>query len=236
MKKTLQLEGIHKKYEENHILKGLSLNVEKSEIAFLVGPNGAGKTTLVKTILGLMSPDEGEIVFNKEQLTIPFPKKVKAELGYIPDEPIFIEYLTGMENLKYYSHIYKKKMKEKELLDLLENYELKDASNQLVKLYSRGMRQKLSLCFMDIVNPELIVMDEPTIGLDLLSINFLKKRLLKFKEDNKSLLITTHDMSFCQDIADTIYILNDGKATRLSEDFKETDKGIFEDQILQNLN
>lgn len=232
----LYLDNIYKAYDEKDVLNGLNLDINKGEIVFLVGPNGAGKTTLVKIILGLSRPDEGTVLLNSKELRVPFSNTDKLCLGYVPDEPIFIEYLTGLENLKYYCKLYKKNSSNEHLLSIMKAYDIYSSADKFVKDYSRGMRQKLSLCFIDIIHPELIIMDEPTIGLDIISIDYLREHITKLKEKGHSLLITTHDMAFCQGIADNIYILNNGKTSKLNKDYtNETNALLFKNKILDNI-
>lgn len=233
----LQVTGVTKAYESKEkVLQDINIDIKKSEIVFLVGSNGAGKTTLVKILLGLLHADEGELVFDDDILSIPFSLDVKKRIGYLPDEPIFIEYLTGLENLKYFSNVYKQKLTDDFLLNLLSEYSLDKDANELVRKYSRGMRQKLSLCFLDIVDPDLIIMDEPTIGLDLVAIDYLTQHILKLKTQKKSLLITTHDMAFCQNVAEKIYVLKEGKTLMLNSAItQEKNRKEFEKNILSNI-
>ncbi|NGY87857.1 ATP-binding cassette domain-containing protein [Bacillus megaterium] len=95
---------------------------------------------------------------------------------------MFIEYLTGLENLKYYCKLYNKNSSNEHLLSIMKAYDIYSSADKFVKDYSRGMRQKLSLCFIDIIHPELIIMDEPTIGLDIISIDYLREHITKLKE------------------------------------------------------
>ncbi|MBP3041861.1 ABC transporter ATP-binding protein, partial [Bacillaceae bacterium Marseille-Q3522] len=177
--------------------------------------NGAGKTTLVHILLGSSNKDEGTIYYKDQVIQSPYSTKIKRKFGFIQDEPLYIEYLSAIENLQYFCAIYNKKIPRKELESQLASYGLDGKDPKLVKYFSRGMKQKLSLCFIDIINPELIVMDEPTIGLDIVSIDFLKSNILAYSQAEKSLLITTHDIAFCKAIADEIYILHNGTTKKM---------------------
>ena len=212
----LSLRDVSKTFNHTQkVLDQVSLNIKAGEIVFLVGANGAGKTTLVQIILGLLEHDEGEIFFQDQRIKQPYQTVIKRDFGYLPDEPLFIEYLSALENLRYYCALYKKNIPDKELEKLLVSYGLEAQDKKLLKNFSRGMKQKLSLCYLDIINPKLIIMDEPTIGLDIVSIEYLKSHILQFAKQGHSLLITTHDLAFCKSIADEIYILNRGKTAKL---------------------
>ncbi|WP_462413179.1 ABC transporter ATP-binding protein [Neobacillus sp. Marseille-QA0830] len=236
MEDVLAVRNISKTYNQtNKVLDDISINIKRGQIVFLVGANGAGKTTLVQILLGILGCDEGEIIFQNQTLKQPFPTEVKKEFGYMPDEPLYIEYLSALGNLQYYCALYKKNLPNKELERLLAAYGLDGKNRKLVKNFSRGMKQKLALCFIDIINPKLIVMDEPTIGLDLVSIEFLKSHILQFAKQGQSLFITTHDMAFCHSIADEIYILNNGKASKLQHKYKLTNEQDLNAAILTEL-
>lgn len=235
MNSLLSLKNITKRYDaEKLILDRLSLDVPNGQAVFLVGPNGSGKTTLVKIILGLLPPNDGKVLYKGDLITQPYDNTIKKQFGFVPDEPLFIEYLTAMENLNYYCALYKKDWTPLQLEKLIQSHGLKNNNNNLVNDYSRGMRQKLSLCFLDIVDPDLVLMDEPTIGLDIPGIKYLREYIYTLKQSGKALLITSHDMAFCQSAADTIYLLNNGQAERLEEDsegidmISQIEKGIMD--------
>ncbi|MBU3182548.1 ABC transporter ATP-binding protein [Clostridium psychrophilum] len=210
MKHKLYVEGITKVIDDKVILDNIHIGLNEKEISFLVGPNGAGKTTFINILLVLTNKDGGKIYLNDCEIIAPYKKDIKKKFAYIPDEPIVIEYLTGYENLVYMSEIYQKKIVKSHLLDTLNEFELLKDKDKLVKFYSRGMRQRLSLCFLKIYSPEILILDEPTIGLDIVSVKYLKDVLLKFKDEGKTILITTHDIHFCQQIADKIIVINNG--------------------------
>lgn len=216
MEYILSVQDISKTFNHTHkVLDQVSLNIKKGEIVFLVGANGAGKTTLVQIILGLLESDGGEIIFQNKKIRQPYPAEIKRDFGYLPDEPLFIEYLSALENLQYYCALYNQKISDKDLEKLLETYGLGGTGKKLVKYFSKGMKQKLNLCYMEIINPKLIIMDEPTVGLDIVSMENLKSHILQFAKQGHSLLITSHDMAFCHSIADEIYILNQGRTAKL---------------------
>lgn len=160
--------------------------------------------------MGLLNYDKGNIIFNNKQLFIPYNYEIRKEIGYIPDSPIFFDYLTGLENMMYLSNIFDKNIKKDEIINILNKFNLGKDKDLLFKYYSKGMKQKLMLLSMYIANPNLIILDEPTTGLDPLSLNDLKNILLEFKNINKTIILASHDMGFCQSISDEFAIIQNG--------------------------
>lgn len=210
MKFKLNVEKVTKYIDKKLILNNIDFSLSENEINFLIGPNGAGKTTFINILLGLLNKDKGKIYLNGEEINIPYTKNIKKKFAYIPDEPILLDWLTGYENLVYMSEIYNNKINLKNFFNILSEFDLLKHKDKLVKDYSRGMKQRLSICCLKIYSPEILILDEPTIGLDILSIQYLKNMLLNLKNEGKTILITTHDINFCQQLADKITVINNG--------------------------
>lgn len=215
MENILEVVNISKSFDKKSILFNLNLNIKKNLITVLMGPNGVGKTTLINIILGLVPLDSGDIFINGEKIKNSLTIPQKKTICFIPDSQPFLDYLTGLENLKYISYIYKKNLNETKLHEIMNDFNLNPLDSTLVSDYSRGMKTKLSLCFIEIIDAELIILDEPTIGLDIVSIEYLRNNIFKFKGQNKSIFITSHDMEFVRSIADEIYVLNNKKSSLL---------------------
>ncbi|NGY89397.1 ATP-binding cassette domain-containing protein [Bacillus megaterium] len=128
----LYLDNIYKAYDEKDVLNGLNLDINKGEIVFC-WTKWCWKTTLVKIILGLSRPDEGTVLLNSKELRVPFSNTDKLCLGYVPDEPIFIEYLTGLENLKYYCKLYNKNSSNEHLLSIMKAYDIYSSADKFRK-------------------------------------------------------------------------------------------------------
>jgi len=211
MEYKLQIKLLNKEIQEKKILNNINLDVKKSEIYGIIGSNGAGKTTLFNTILGTESKDSGSVILDGEEVIPPYDNFTKSKLGYLPDEPIFLEHLTGLENLKYISYIYKKPLTDSEIYKVMKNFNIYNAREQICKYYSKGMKQKLALATMYIGEADIYILDEPTIGLDPASVIDLKNHLLKLKDSGKTIILSTHDMYFLNDLADNIAIMNNGE-------------------------
>lgn len=201
MNEMLRLENVTKKYKNKTVVDNLSLSIEGGEVFALLGANGAGKTTTIKMILGLAKVSEGNI-------TIEEGKKI----GYSPETPYFPPYLTAMEVMKYYAGIEgDKTKKDKEYLkSLLDITGLEDTKTK-VKDYSKGMIQRLALAQALISNPDILILDEPTAGLDALGRKHNLELLKKLKEQGKTIIINSHILHDIEAICDRGVIMKKGK-------------------------
>ena len=200
MNEMLKIENVTKKYKNKTVVDNLSLDIKKGEVFALLGANGAGKTTTIKMILGLAKVSEGKI-------TIEEGKKI----GYSPETPYFPPYLTAMEVMSYYAGIEgDKRKKDKEYLrSLLEITGLEDTKTK-VKDYSKGMIQRLALAQALISDPDILILDEPTAGLDALGRKHNLELLKKFKEQGKTIIINSHILHDIEAICDRGVIMKKG--------------------------
>ena len=201
MNEMLRLENVTKKYKNKTVVDNLSLSIEGGEVFALLGANGAGKTTTIKMILGLAKVSEGNI-------TIEEGKKI----GYSPETPYFPPYLTAMEVMKYYAGIEgDKTKKDKEYLKrLLDIAGLEDTKTK-VKDYSKGMIQRLALAQALISDPDILILDEPTAGLDALGRKHNLELMKNLKEQGKTIIINSHILHDIEAICDRGVIMKKGK-------------------------
>ena len=201
MNEMLRLENVTKKYKNKTVVDNLSLSIEGGEVFALLGANGAGKTTTIKMILGLAKVSEGNI-------TIEEGKKI----GYSPETPYFPPYLTAMEVMKYYAGIEgDKTKKDKEYLkSLLDITGLEDTKTK-VKDYSKGMIQRLALAQALISDPDIMILDEPTAGLDALGRKHNLELMKNLKEQGKTIIINSHILHDIEAICDRGVIMKKGK-------------------------
>ncbi len=202
----LKASNVTKKYEKLVANNSVSLTVNDGEIAVLLGPNGAGKSTLIKCICGLLR-FQGEISLNgKNNKSI----EAKRILGYVPEMPAIYDLLTVSEHLEFIRRSYR--MSDDGTGDkLLKRFELYDKKDKLGKELSKGMQQKLSICCALTHKPEVIIFDEPMVGLDPYAIKELKEIFLELKNEGKSVLISTHMIDSVEDYWDTAYIMAEGE-------------------------
>lgn len=195
-------------------LKALDLEVKQGEIFGLLGPNGSGKTTTIKLLLGLLFPTSGEaLVFGKKATEVSKNEKI----GYLPEESYLYKFLNAEETLDFYgrlfnmpSHIRKRKVKE-----LIDRVGLDWAKRRQLKEYSKGMTRRIGLAQALINEPDLIVLDEPTTGLDPIGTREMKDLILELKSEGKTVLMCSHLLADVQDVCDRIAILYQGELKEL---------------------
>ena len=209
----LSIQNLTKHFGEKKVIDDLTLSIEQGKIFGLIGPNGAGKTTTIHCIADLLDYDEGDIkIFNKSLKNN--PTYIKRHIGVLFEynEELFVR-LTGEEHLQFVGEIYglKKAEIKKRIEELFEFFEIYDDGYKLIDTYSKGMRKKISFASILLHNPEFIILDEPFDGVDALTVIKVKKLLRQLKENGKTILITSHILSYIEDLADEVAILNKGK-------------------------
>lgn len=190
----------------------INLSIEKGDVFAFIGPNGAGKTTTIKMITGILKPTKGDVYLNGISL-YKEPIKAKKIIGYVPDRPFLYEKLTGREFLNMVKEIFNVPInKYNDLLDYYLNYfDFEDRIDELIENYSHGMKQKLILISALIHDPEIIIMDEPLVGLDPKSSKLLKDLIKSLSKEGKTFFISTHILSLVEEICKNFAIINRGK-------------------------
>lgn len=202
----LKVNAVTKKYGKVIANDNISFDIASGEIAVLIGPNGAGKSTIIKCITGLLR-FEGEITVDGFKNKT---KEAKELLGYIPEMPAVYDMLTVGEHLQFILRAYN--MNDDGYGDeLLKRFELYDKKDKLGKELSKGMQQKLSVCCALVHRPEVVIFDEPMVGLDPHAIKQLKEIFLELKNQGASVLISTHMLDSMETFWDTAYIMVGGK-------------------------
>ncbi len=216
MKNILEIKNISKKIGKKQILNDITFEIKEGEIFGFVGPNGAGKTTLIKTILGLHKQEKGQVTIGGYSLEKDF-EKAMSKIGAIIENPEMYDYLSGKDNLKIYSKI-SNINDESYINKIIKTVKLENRINSKVKTYSLGMRQRLGLAQALISKPKLLILDEPTNGLDPLGIKELRELLRKIsKEDNIAVLISSHILSEIELICDRIAIIDNGSLVEIKD-------------------
>jgi ABC-2 type transport system ATP-binding protein len=208
----IELKGITKKYGDFRAVDCLNLSVKKGEIYGFLGPNGAGKTTTIKIIAGVLQPSAGTVTIGGLDMQKQ-PEAAKRKIGFIPDRPYLYEKLTGMEFLKFtadlYSvpdEIYRIKAKKN-----LEMFSLADWADELIESYSHGMKQRLIMSAALLHDPEIIIVDEPMVGLDPAAILLVKELFLELSRQGVSVFMSTHTLAIAEETCDRIGIIHRGR-------------------------
>jgi ABC-2 type transport system ATP-binding protein len=207
----IRLEGLTKRYGTFTAVNGIDLHVPRGELFGFLGPNGAGKTTTLRMIAGILRPTVGRILLGGVDL-IAEPMRAKAILGFIPDRPFVYEKLTGGEFLRFVAGLYGQDGDhvEHRISELLEVFELSAWRDELVESYSHGMRQKLIISSALVHRPELIVVDEPMVGLDPRGARLLKDIFKEFTARGGTVLMSTHTLEVAEAMCDRIAIIQSG--------------------------
>ena len=221
----IRVKDLYKKFGKVEVLKGLDLSIKSGGIFAVLGPNGSGKTTLIKSILGMVIPNNGSILIN--DINILKTHQYRNNIDYLPQIANFPNNLTVQELLNMIKNLRKKPTSDPELITA---FGLSSFLNQKLGNLSGGTRQKVNLVLTFMFDSELIILDEPTTGLDPVSLIYLKEIIQREKQNGKTILITSHIMSFVEEVADEIVFLLDGKIY-----FKGSIKKLQEQTKQQNL-
>jgi ABC-2 type transport system ATP-binding protein len=234
----IRLEGLTKRYGSFTAVNGIDLAVEPGELFGFLGPNGAGKTTTLRMIAGILKPTAGVITVGGKDIRTN-SMAVKAILGYIPDRPFVYDKLTGAEFLRFVASLYGQEGEtlERRIDELLELFELTPWRNELTESYSHGMRQKLIIASALVHRPEVIVVDEPMVGLDPRSAKLLKVLFRQFVDRGGTILMSTHTMEVAEAMCDRIAIIQTGNIVAcgtMAELRQQTQEGLsLEDLFLR---
>lgn len=205
MKEILKVEELYKSYGDYKVLKGVNLNLYEGDIYGLIGPNGAGKITLIKVILGLIKKDKGKILFNNKELG---KDDIKDNLSATIENPAFYEYMTGRENLDIYKRLLN--LEDKDMDNVLSFVSMTDHADRNVGKYSLGMKQRLAIARAFINKPKIIILDEPTNGLDPNGVIELRKLINKMREEGVTIIFCSHQLSEVGNICNRFGFLSDG--------------------------
>ncbi|RUA11867.1 MAG: ABC transporter ATP-binding protein [Flavobacteriia bacterium] len=201
----IEIKNLHKKFGKLTVLDGLDLEIKTGGIFAILGPNGSGKTTLIKSILGMVIPNKGDILFQGKSVLQEW--EYRDHLNYLPQIANFPANLSVTELIQMVKDLRPKEPNEE---DLIRSFDLEPFLDKKLGNLSGGTKQKVNLVLTFMFDSELIILDEPTTGLDPISLIRLKKIINDEKAKGKTILITTHIMSFVEEIADKIVFLLDG--------------------------
>jgi len=211
----LKIEHLTKKYGDFKAVDDLSLHIASGEIYGFIGHNGAGKTTTLKSVVGILQFDNGEIYIDGTSITAD-PLKCKKEIAYIPDNPDIYEFMTGIKYLNFVADIFGVSAadRQEKIRKYAEIFELSSDLAQPISTYSHGMKQKLTIISAWIHSPKLIIMDEPFVGLDPKAAHLLKGMMREICDNGGAIFFSTHVLEVAEKLCDKIAIIKEGKLVR----------------------
>lgn len=210
----IRIDHISKRFKRLQVLDNVSASFTRGQVISLIGPNGSGKTTLIKTILGMVKADSGEIYVNDTAVNSNF--EYRKNIGYMPQIGRYPDNLKIGQLFKMLKHIRGREDRELDH-DLVEKFNLPVLYDKPMRTLSGGTRQKVSACLAFLFNPDVLILDEPTAGLDPLSSEILKEKIIEEKNKNKLILITSHVLSDLDELTTHIMYLQEGKLRFLKD-------------------
>lgn len=207
----ISISSLSKYFGKIHALDNLNLEIKKGELLGIIGPNGAGKTTAIRIICGILKPDSGDVIVNGYSV-LSDPIKVKSMIGYLPEEPNLYERFKARDLLKYFGELYgvpKDKLNER-ISELLELVGMEKRADHRINTFSKGLRQRIGIARALIHDPQIIIFDEPTMGLDPAT-SLAIRGFIEDLKGEKTIVLCTHYMDEADALCDRVAILNSGK-------------------------
>lgn len=207
----IDVDALTKRFGSITAVADLSLSLEAGQIVALLGPNGAGKTTILHTIMGLKTPTAGDVRINRVSVRSPEIAAVRRRIGYLPEQPVLYDFLTGREFIQFLGQLYDPGLDLDDwLTDKLDVLEMGQDADRLIRTYSLGMRKKIAFLAAMVHRPNILIFDEPTGTLDAASARVVKDQMQISRDQGALVLFTTHVMEIAERLADRIAILNHG--------------------------
>lgn len=236
----IKLKNVTKKFGDFEAVKNINLKIPRGEIFGFLGPNGAGKTTTIKMIAGILKSTQGQIFIKNFEIS-KNPVEAKRVLGYIPDDPFLYERLNGLEFLKFVGDLFQipKGTLDKKINEALEIFPIRDILERPLREYSRGNRQRITILAAIIHEPEVLLIDEPVVGLDPLSIKTIKELFKQYAaKKGLTIFMSTHTLSIAEELCQRIGIIHKGNLTALGtinqlKQKASLEKGTFEQVYLK---
>lgn len=223
---TIKVTDLHKAYGKKQVLKGLNFEVYEGELFGFIGRNGIGKSTTIDCIIGSKKFDAGEILINNINV-LDNPIEAKKTFGYVASEPACYDVMRGYDYLEFIASIYKMSegdfMRNTNFLCSRLALDKKELYNRISN-YSHGMKQKLCLVASLMHNPKVWILDEPTVGLDIMAVEELKKMMREYADHGKTVFVTSHNIDLVSRLCDRVAIINNGVVVALYDLNKEPNR------------
>ena len=213
--KNITARELTKQYasSEGKSLDLAQLNIQPSKITGILGPNGAGKTTLISIMCGLLDPTTGSVKFELEDGSILEGKKLKGRIGFVPQDFAFYDELSPKQNLDYFGAMYdldRSQIAERSY-ELLTTFGLSEVANKRIRTFSGGMKRRVNLALGIIHRPEILFLDEPTVGVDVQSRMTILKYLVSLKDEGTTIIYSSHHLNEAQELCDDLVLIDHGK-------------------------
>ncbi len=233
----IEIKNVSKTYNGvKKALDNINFNIESGEIFGFIGHNGAGKTTLIKSIVGILDFEEGDILINNKSIKVS-PIECKKEMAYVPDNPILYENMKAIDFINFVCDMYdiSSKKREENILRYVKMFEIEDKLNDDISSFSHGMKQKVALVSALSHDPKILIMDEPFVGLDPKAVYFTKELMKQMKKEKKTIIFSTHILDVAEKLCDRVLIIKQGKIVKLGkiDDVKENEDESLEQVFLE---
>ncbi|MFD2445437.1 ABC transporter ATP-binding protein [Bacillus sp. CGMCC 1.16607] len=209
---SIKVMNLSKSYGSFHAVKDVNLDIKKGELFCFLGPNGAGKTTTIKMMTGLLEPSNGLVEIDGTNIW-KSPIEAKRKMAYVPDHPILYPKLTGREFLRFIGSVFQidQSVFEERMEKYLSLFQLDSRADELIESYSHGMKQKINLCAAFIHQPDVLFLDEPTVGLDPKGAKTLKNLLQALCRQGMTVFMSTHILEIAEQMCDRVGIIKNGE-------------------------
>jgi ABC-type multidrug transport system ATPase subunit len=205
----IEINNLEKTFSDFKALHGINLKINQGEIVGLLGPNGAGKTTTLKILMGLLKSDQGSIKIMGETIEGRLPTWLKEKIGVVFEESNLYLRLNALDNLNLFAGI--NNVSSDRVNELLAEYQLQDAAKKEVRNFSKGMKKRLMICRALLAEPEILILDEATGGLDPISAEIIRKKVLSLKKEGKTVILSTHYLEEADRLCDRVAFINQGE-------------------------
>jgi len=205
----IEINNLKKTFSDFKALHGINLKINQGEIVGLLGPNGAGKTTTLKILMGLLKSDQGSIKIMGETIEGRLPTWLKEKIGVVFEESNLYLRLNALDNLNLFAGI--NNVSTDRVSELLAEYQLQDAAKKEVRNFSKGMKKRLMICRALLAEPEILILDEATGGLDPISAEIIRKKVLSLKNEGKTVILSTHYLEEADRLCDRVAFINQGE-------------------------
>ena len=214
----IEIKNVTKKYGDKTAIKDISFDIKDGEIFGFIGHNGAGKTTMIKSLVGILNFDEGDIFINNKSIKEE-PISCKLEMAYVPDNPDLYENMRAIDFINFVCDMYNTNLEtRKENIDkYAKMFEIENKLNDDISSFSHGMKQKVSLIAALSHNPNVLIMDEPLVGLDPKAVFDIKSVMKEMTKEGKTIFFSTHILDVAEKLCDRVAIIKNGKIVKIGK-------------------